>query len=155
MAAITASELLAGVAWPARPEAQRKASEVFVEGVLASMPIVAFDLGIARAHARLYAELKSNRVKILEHDLQIAVTALVLGHPVATRDERSFPKVPGLKVEVVRPGPPRCRTCAPHASGTRPDGCRRGDSTTRSPVHRRQRLGGDQQTAALLGRPAL
>lgn len=99
MAAITASELLAGVAWPGRPEAQRKASEAFVEGVLASMPIVAFDLAIARAHALLYADLKAKKVKILEHDLQIAVTALVLGHPVATRDERSFPRVPGLKVE--------------------------------------------------------
>lgn len=99
MAAITASELLAGVCWPGRPEAQRQASEIFVEGVLSSMPIVPFDLAIARAHARLYAELKSKKVKILEHDLQIAVTALVLGHPVATRDDRSFPRIPGLKIE--------------------------------------------------------
>jgi hypothetical protein len=28
------------------------------------MPIVAFDLGIARAHARLDAELKSKKVRI-------------------------------------------------------------------------------------------
>ena len=99
MAAITASELLAGVAWPGRPEGQRQASELFVEGMLASIPIVPFDLRIARAHAALYAELKAKKVKILEHDLQIGVTALVLALPVATRDDRSFPKIPGLTVE--------------------------------------------------------
>ena len=44
MAAITASELLAGVAWPGRSESQRQASGLFVEGLLAAVP-VAFDLG--------------------------------------------------------------------------------------------------------------
>jgi hypothetical protein len=36
MAAITASEMLAGVAWPNRSPNKRQASEIFVEGVLAS-----------------------------------------------------------------------------------------------------------------------
>ena len=99
MAAITASEMLAGVAWPNRPADKRQASEVFVEGVLAAIPVVAFDVAIARVHAKPYADLKSQNVKILEHDLQIAATALALGQPVATRDERSFPRIPGLKVE--------------------------------------------------------
>jgi predicted nucleic acid-binding protein len=70
-----------------------------VEGVLASIPVVAFDVAIARVHAKLYADLRSRNVKILEHDLQIAATALALGQPAATRDERSFPRIPGLTVQ--------------------------------------------------------
>jgi tRNA(fMet)-specific endonuclease VapC len=99
MAAITASEMLAGVEWPGRPVDKRKASEEFVEGILSIIPVVAFDMSIARAHAKLYAELKAQKVKILEHDLQIAATALALGQPVVTRDDRSFPRIPRLTVE--------------------------------------------------------
>jgi tRNA(fMet)-specific endonuclease VapC len=36
---------------------------------------------------------------IAVHDLQIAVTALVIGYQVATRDMRSFPRIPGLRFE--------------------------------------------------------
>lgn len=99
IAAITASELLAGVEWPGRPEHLRASSQEFVDRVLATVPVVTFDLAIARTHARLYASLKAAKAKIHEHDLQIAATAITLRQPVATRDARSFPLVPGLTVE--------------------------------------------------------
>lgn len=99
MAAITASELLTSTHWTGRTPVQRKTSEQYVEGLLGSFPVVPFDVAIARQHARLYAELKANGAMVGLHDLQIAATALVLGQPVATRDERSFPRIPGLTVE--------------------------------------------------------
>ncbi len=55
IASITASELLRGV-HQATPQ-RRAAREAFVEEVIAAFAVVAFDLPIARLHARLAAEL--------------------------------------------------------------------------------------------------
>jgi predicted nucleic acid-binding protein len=49
----------------------------------------------ARIHARLAAELAMTRTPVGPHDLIIA-TAVSNGYAVAARDERSFPKIPGL-----------------------------------------------------------
>ena len=96
IAAITASELLHGVhrASTARLSAVR---EAFVEGLLARVPVLSFDLLTARLHARIWAELASEGIVVGAHDLLIAATALVSGAPLATRDTRSFPRIPGLK----------------------------------------------------------
>jgi tRNA(fMet)-specific endonuclease VapC len=95
LAAITASELLHGVHRAQTPE-QRTLREAFVEQVLAALPVVLFDLVVARIHARLWAELAAQGITVGAHDLLIAATALSLGVPVATRDVRSFPRIPGL-----------------------------------------------------------
>lgn len=95
LAAITASELLHGVHRVQTPE-QRAPREAFVEQVLAALPVVPFDLVVARIHARLWAELAAQGITVGAHDLLIAATALSLGVPVATRDLRSFPRIPGL-----------------------------------------------------------
>ena len=55
---------------------------------------------VARVHARLWAELASSGVTLGAHDLIIGATALACGWPVATRDTRSFAKIPGLEVQV-------------------------------------------------------
>jgi len=34
------------------------------------------------------------------HDLMIGATAVALGYAVLTRDRRSFPSIPGLRVDV-------------------------------------------------------
>ena len=96
IAAITASELLHGVhrASTARLSAVR---EAFVEGLLARIPVLPFDLLTARLHARIWAELASEGIVVGAHDLLIAATALVSGATLATRDTRSFPRIPGLK----------------------------------------------------------
>ena len=57
-----------------------------------------FDLEIARLHARLAADLAAKGTPVGAHDLIIAATALSLDYRVATRDKRSFPKIPGLDV---------------------------------------------------------
>lgn len=97
ISAVTASELLHGM-HRARTPAQWSRREAFVEGLLAQLPVIPFDLVAARIHARLAVELGAKRVQVGPHDLLIAATAMARGYGVATRDERSFPKVPGLSL---------------------------------------------------------
>jgi len=98
ISAVTASELLHGV-HRARTAAQRHRRQAFVEGLLAQLPVIAFDLTVARVHASLWADLAKRGVAIGERDLMIGATAITKDYSIATRDERSFPKIPGLKVE--------------------------------------------------------
>jgi predicted nucleic acid-binding protein len=96
VAAITAAELLHGVH---RLKGARQArAGIFVETLLDRVPIVPFDLDMARVHASLSADLQSRGQTIGPHDLLIAATAVYLDYDVATRDLRSFPKIRGLRV---------------------------------------------------------
>jgi predicted nucleic acid-binding protein len=98
IAAVTASELLHGVHGAETP-ARRHRREAWVETVLTSLAVFPFDLTAARVHARLWAELWAGGASIGAHDLLVAATALAAGFSVATRDLRSFPRIPGLRVE--------------------------------------------------------
>lgn len=97
IAAITASELLHGVHRLTGAVARTRA-ERFVEHLLDSIPVVAFDLDIARVHARLDAELSARGASVGDADLMIAATAVWLDYRVATRDLRSFPRIEGLEI---------------------------------------------------------
>jgi tRNA(fMet)-specific endonuclease VapC len=96
-ATICVSELLHGphrlTNAMARARAERSA-----ETVLTGLSIVSFDLEIARLHARLGADLAAKGTDVGAHDLIMAATALSMDYRVATRDKRSFPKIPGLDV---------------------------------------------------------
>jgi len=61
--------------------------------------VLPFDLISARVHASLWAELLSKGQMVGERDLLIAATALARDHRVVSRDERSFPRIPGLRFE--------------------------------------------------------
>jgi predicted nucleic acid-binding protein len=98
MSAITASELLHGIHRAASTD-QRVRREVFVERLLGTIPVIPFDLVVARSHARLWAELAAKGTSIGQHDLIIAATAIAYGHKVASLDQRSFPRIPGLQME--------------------------------------------------------
>ena len=98
ISAVTASELLHGV-YRARTAAQRHRRQALVEGLVAQLPVVAFDLTVARLHASLWADLAKRGVAVGERDLMIGATAIAKDYAIATRDERSFPKIPGLKVQ--------------------------------------------------------
>jgi predicted nucleic acid-binding protein len=97
LAAITASELLGGVlrAAPAQRQQQRHA---FVEAVLAQLPILPFDLPVARTHAGIWAALLAAGQPIGPNDLLIAATALTHGYGVLTHNRRDFDRIPGLIV---------------------------------------------------------
>ena len=97
IAAITASELLHGV-HRLRSAVARTRAERFVEELFASVPVVPFDLDVARVHARLDAELSTSGTAVGDADLIIAATAVWLDYRIATRDRRSFPRIPGLPV---------------------------------------------------------
>lgn len=97
MSSITAAELLHGV--HRAPVGKRRAQRAaFVERLLERLPVVSFDLVSARIHARVWADLAAQGTTVGERDLMIAATAMAMGYSVATRDDRSFPKIPGLTV---------------------------------------------------------
>jgi tRNA(fMet)-specific endonuclease VapC len=98
ISAVTASELLHG-GHRARTAAQRHRRQAFVEGLLARLPVIAFDLTVARVHASLWASLAKRGVVIGERDLMIGATAIATEYAIATHDQRSFSKIPGLKVQ--------------------------------------------------------
>lgn len=97
IAAITASELLHGV-HRATTTPQRQRRQAFVETLLSRLPVLPFDPVAARMHALLWAQLAARGVNVGAHDLLIAATAAAAGYSVATRDSRSFAKIPGLTV---------------------------------------------------------
>ena len=96
---IAASELLVGLHLM-RDGGKKARAEAFVEAVLADLPLVPFDLLCARAHAALSAELRRKGTMVGAHDLLIAATAIARGFSVATCDERSFPRIPGVQIEI-------------------------------------------------------
>jgi tRNA(fMet)-specific endonuclease VapC len=95
IAAITASELLHGV-HRLKGAVARTRAERFVERILGAIPVIPFDLDIARVHARIDAELSAAGTTIGDGDLMIGATAVWLDYRVATRDLRSFPTIKGL-----------------------------------------------------------
>jgi len=97
IATICASELLHGPQRMTNALARARV-ERQVEELLDQFTIVDFDLEIARLHARLGADLAAKGTAVGAHDLIVAATALWLDYRVATRDKRSFPKIPGLDV---------------------------------------------------------
>ena len=99
MSAMTASELLHGVHRLTSAVARTR-SERFVEHLIDSIPVIAFDLDVARIHARLDAELSAQGASVGDADLIIAATAVWLDYRVATRDRRSFPKITGLEIVI-------------------------------------------------------
>lgn len=100
IASITASELLVGV-HRAAPLQRRSRRGAFVELVLALLPVVPFDLAVARVHACLAADLAAIGQPVGANDLLIAATAIAHGYEVVTFNVREFARVPGLAV--VRP----------------------------------------------------
>ena len=97
IAAITASEMLHGLRRVGG--ARRVAAERFVHRWLGALPVIPFDLEIARVHAILGVHLARAGTLIGPHDLMIAATAVHLGYRMATRDRRGFYRVDGLTVE--------------------------------------------------------
>lgn len=95
IAAVTAAELLIGVERADTPE-RRLRRESFVEGLLAQLPIVPFDLAQARLFAIHFADLARRGEVIGDRDLQIAATALSIGYDIATLNVNEFQRVSGL-----------------------------------------------------------
>lgn len=95
IAAVTLAELLVGVrlAGPrTRPE-----REGFVDDVLASIPVLAYDDAVARAHAEMLVAVRRAGQPRGAHDLIVAATAAAFGRTVVSADRRAFDGLPGVK----------------------------------------------------------
>jgi predicted nucleic acid-binding protein len=97
LSAVTVSEMLHGVLRTAAP-VQRAKQLAFAEDKIRRFRVLDFDLAAARAHAEIWADLARRGRTVGERDLMIAATAVSRNYAVATRDLRSFPKIPGLRV---------------------------------------------------------
>ena len=97
IAAITAAEVLHGLHRVGG--SHRVKAEAFTRFWMEALPVIPFDLEVAKVHATLGAHLARAGTPLGAHDLMIAATAVHLGYRVATRDRRSFHRVDGLTVE--------------------------------------------------------
>jgi len=95
---VTAAELLHGVE-RADTEERKLRRQAFVEKVIESFPVFAFDLMVGRIYARFWAAVARKGCTVGTHDLIIAATAISLDYTVATVNIRDFEKIPGVKME--------------------------------------------------------
>lgn len=96
IAAVTAAELLLGV--ELADDARRPAREDFVTAVLAIVPVVEYDITVARTHARLLAHVRRQGRPRDAHDLIIAATAAATARAVVTHDRQAaFDALPGVR----------------------------------------------------------
>lgn len=93
-------ELLAGV--ERADEAHRRRRALHVEAVLASVPIVDYTLGVARAHARLAVQAMRRGRPQPAYDMIVAVTAAAEGRILLTTDASAdFTGPAGLDAELL------------------------------------------------------
>ena len=100
IAAITVAEL--GVGVEVATGRRKQARQAFLDDVVASLPIIDYDLDVARAHTRLLVAVRAAGRPRGAHDLLIAATALATGRIVVTSDRPGFDGLPGVTVR--RPG---------------------------------------------------
>jgi tRNA(fMet)-specific endonuclease VapC len=100
IATITAMELLLGV--ERADAAQRQARAVHVEALLSSLPVEAYNLGVARVHARLAVEAMSQGRPRSAYDMMIAATAAATNRILLTTDAGAgFDQLAGVRADVL------------------------------------------------------
>jgi tRNA(fMet)-specific endonuclease VapC len=100
IAAITATELLVGV--ERADDAHKQARAVHVEALLSSLPVEAYDLGVARVHARLAVEAMSKGRPRSAYNMMIAATAAATNRILLTTDANAgFGQLTGVRAEVL------------------------------------------------------
>jgi tRNA(fMet)-specific endonuclease VapC len=96
IAAITIAELRAGALLANR---RRKATRnAYVEDVIATIPVLDYDVEVAEAHAELLVEVRSQGKPRGAHDLIIAATARAFDRTVVSADDTAFRDLPGVEV---------------------------------------------------------
>lgn len=94
IAAITVAELLVGVKLASAK--RRKARRAYVDEVVESIPIIAYDHHVAVEHAELLVAVHSQGRPRGAHDLLIAATARATNRTVVTADVAAFTGLPGV-----------------------------------------------------------
>jgi tRNA(fMet)-specific endonuclease VapC len=100
IAAITAMELLVGV--ERADDTHQQGRAVHVEALLSSLPIEAYNLGVARVHARLAVEAMSKGWPRSAYDMMIASTAASANRVLLTTDASAgFDQLSGVRAQVL------------------------------------------------------
>jgi predicted nucleic acid-binding protein len=95
---VTLAELTVGVLLAADEDRPRRLATLSaVESAWDPLPV---DAEVARAFARIVADLRSRRRRVPLLDVLVAATAVVEGIPVVTQD-RDYEAIPGVDVIVV------------------------------------------------------
>jgi tRNA(fMet)-specific endonuclease VapC len=96
VAAITIAEL--GVGVEIAVGKRRQARRAFLEDIVLTLPILEYDLDVARVHSGLLVAARKSGRPRGAHDLIIAATAKSTGRTVVTADLRGFDDLPGVRV---------------------------------------------------------
>jgi len=96
IAAVTVAELLVGVEL-SRGKA-RSDRRAYLDEVVATIPVVNYDLQVAEAHAQLLSAVRRQSRPRGAHDLLIAATALASERTVLTADPTAFRDLLGVEV---------------------------------------------------------
>ena len=100
IAAVTVAELRVGALLANRRHQTARAE--FVDDVIATIPVLDYDLDVAEAHARLLVEVRSQGRPRGAHDLIIAATAKAFDLLVVSADESAFMDLPGVNIRTHR-----------------------------------------------------
>ena len=96
IAAITVAELRVGVFLATgKNRVDRRA---FLDDVLETIPVLAYDESTAEAHADLLVHVRRRGTPRGAHDLIIAATARASGREVVSADKTAFADLPGVRV---------------------------------------------------------
>ena len=96
LAAVTVAELLVGVALAEGKKRARR--QEFVDDIVATIPVLTYDLDVAAAHAELLVAVRREGLPRGAHDLIIAATAKAANRTVVTADATAFVNLPDVAV---------------------------------------------------------
>lgn len=96
VAALTIAELGMGV--EVAPGKRRTARKSFLDDIISSLPIIGYDLEVARTHTMLLVATRKQGAPRGAHDLIIAATARATGRTVVTSNRNGFVDLPGVEV---------------------------------------------------------
>jgi tRNA(fMet)-specific endonuclease VapC len=94
IAAVTVAELLVGVKLASAK--RQKARQAYVDEIIESLQIIAYDRNVAVEHADLLVAVRGQGRPRGAHDLLIAATARASDRMVVTADENAFADLPGV-----------------------------------------------------------
>ncbi len=100
IAAVTVAELRVGALLADRRH--QTARTDYVDDVIATIPVLDYDLDVAEAHARLLAEVRAQGRPRGAHDLIIAATAKAFDLLVVSADESAFKDLSGVNIRTHR-----------------------------------------------------
>ena len=94
IAAVTVAELLVGVRLASGKH--KKTRQVYVEEIIDSIPVIAYDKNVAVEHSELLVAVRSQGRPRGAHDLLIAATARASRRTIVTADQEAFTDLPGV-----------------------------------------------------------